>query len=660
MSRLQSFQRMQRGQGVSYEVQSPKEPEARRLPSEQACRCLLCMQYTYFTNILYTSCAQNYSMVETSASVPRPAPLACDACRRKHLKCDAATPVCGRCTANSLACTYTASRRGLGSRLRRRTAAPEGDAASVSNPVHSPARSHASAPRSYDGDYAQSNAHAYAATQAATMHGISSMTNTLQSFGDQHTHGSFQPLVSPAPYSWSPSPADRERLLTLFYRHLFGAHPFMVPKAYYTAQNYPIYLDLVVCFAGQQYAPPTFEAEALQSAVSLAMAGADEQSSCRVQALILYAIVLHAHQKPKEAGECITRAVVLALQLGMNEASFARANAAESPVLEESLRRTWWELYTVDVYLAAIHRRPTFETAAAKSLPLLPCAQAVYEAGQCDPNPPTLGTFERRVFSVDSSITFSSSCLRIDAIRIMGRVLALAATTDAHPDGVQALDNALTSWEYNLPPLCREVVDSSGEVDLMLLEARCFILCATIFLHFPRSDLPDTVPSARDIACAKGYARLAPTSRHHTIKAIAASKNMSNLATVPWPLDRHSPFFVCGLVLGCIIQLAAASVHLHQRGLDCLQQHRDRIVLMIGALQRLGERWTLARNAVRCLKSVADIVFSTNEDNSTVNSQACSFRDSAVDDNDDDDGTSNPMWFDLFSADNLQSNFFDL
>lgn len=149
---------------------------------------------------------------------------------------------------------------------------------------------------------------------------------------------------------------------------------------------------------------------------------------------------------------------------------------------------------------------------------------------------------------------------------------------------------------------------------------------------------------------------MAPTSRHHTIKAIAASKSLSNLATVPWPLDRHSPFFICGLVLGCIIQLAAASIHLHNCGLDCLQQHRDRVVLMIGALQRLGERWTLARNAVRCLKSVAAIVFSTQDENNALSSEARSFQDSAIDDS---DAASNPMWFDLFSADDIQSNFFD-
>lgn len=587
----------------------------------------------------------------------RPAPLACDACRRKHVKCDGTTPVCGRCSTNALACTYTASRRGL-ARRRRRTAAT-GGGASTSSALQSPAHSHASASRSYGGDAgpARSHADASAGVRAETTHVTEdqALNNILRSLDSQEMPP--QPFAPPAPHSWTLSPVDHERLLGLFYLHLFGAHPFLVPKAFYTSQNYPHYLDLVVCFAGQQYAVPTSDTALLQSAVSLAMSEVDEQTPCRVQALVLYAIVLHSSQHAKEAGECVSRAATIALQLGMNEASFARANSADSSVTEESLRRTWWELYIVDVYFAAIHRRPTFETSSAKAFPFLPCAQTLYETGQCKRNPPNLRDFERRVFSLDSNISFSSSCVRIDAIRIVGRVLALAPTTDAHPDSIQALDNALTSWEYNLPPSCTDVVDASGEVDLMLFEARCFILCASIFLHFPRSDLPSTVPSARDIACAKGYTQLAPTSKHHTIKAIAASKGLANLATVPWPLDRHSPFFICGLVLGCIIQLAAASIHMHQCGTDCLQQHRDRVVLMVGALQRLGERWALARNAVRCLKSVAEIVFSTYDEDGSLSSQAQSFRDSAIDEG---DSASNMMWFDMFSVDELQNNFFDI
>lgn len=586
----------------------------------------------------------------------RPAPLACDECRRKHLKCDGSSPICRRCLQEGLTCIYTPSRRGRARRSKRNgvptnNSANDSDNTTNDNTTDNLVNGNGTVNTIGNVESNQARFDPVRTNLASPL-----ANNTMQSL--DYNLPSLQSLTPAPQYTWSLNPVDRERLIALFYTNFYPAHPFLVPNTFYHTHRYPYYLDLMVCFVGHHFTTPLADAAAFRNAVHSAMSGVDDQTPYRVQALTLYAIILHSLQQPKEAVSCITRAANIALQLGMNEPSFARANAADSAVIEESLRRTWWELYTVDVYISAIHRSPTFATARATSLPLLPCAQNVFEEGLCDPNPPNLRAFENRVFSLDQRNNFSSMCFRIDAIRIVGRVSALAATGDADPDSIQSLDNAIASWEYNLPPLFTDVVGSSGEVDLMLFQARCFISCASIFLHFPRSALPETVPTANDIACAKGYTQIAPTSRHHTIKAIAASKNLSNLATIPWPLERHSPFFVCGLVLGCIIQLATGSIHLHQCGLDCLQQHRDRVVLMVGALQRMGERWVLAQNAVRCLKVVADAVFSaSNDDGATSSSQARSFLDSAMDDG---ESASNPLWFDLFSMDNMQNNFFEV
>lgn len=49
--------------------------------------------------------------------------------------------------------------------------------------------------------------------------------------------------------------------------------------------------------------------------------------------------------------------------------------------------------------------------------------------------------------------------------------------------------------------------------------------------------------------------------------------------------------------------------HVHQCRLDYLQQHRDRVVLMLGALHRLGETWPLAHKTMQCLKPAAETVF---------------------------------------------------
>lgn len=599
-----------------------------------------------------------------SDDTARPAPLACDGCRRKHLKCDGASPTCGRCLVGALVCSYTASRRGLGRRSRRRDpahayASPPSDRHHRPLPAATGAGGAAdntapSTPPEAAAVQSGGNNSDHATLTACPPIAVSTNAAPASLSNPQVPLPSFTP---PPPLTWALNASDRDRLLNLFYAHFFAAHPFLVPKPSYAAQQYPRYLDLVVCFAGQHYATSIPSALGLQEAVSSTMSEPDEQTPYRVQALILYAIILHVRHQPKEAGACITRAANIAMHLGMHEPTFARANSACSSVVEESLRRTWWELYIVDTYFAAIHRRPAFHTACAKPLPFLPCAQALYEAGECDQNPPTLRAFENRVFAPEPQANFSTFCFRIDAIRIMSRVVAIASEDGASPDNIQALDTALAGWDYNLPFWCRDVVGPSGDVDMLLFEARCFIACAIIILHFPRSDLPDTVPSAKDIACANSHTQqLAPTSRHHTVKAIAASKDLANLATVPWPLDRHSPFFVCGLVLGCLVQLAAASIHVPRGGLGCLQQHRDRVVLMLGALRRLGEQWTLAQNAARCLKVVAETIFSTRDGDSASSPQA-SFRDSAMADSDSMDN--NPLWFDLFSIDEMPSSFFE-
>lgn len=89
-------------------------------------------------------------------------------------------------------------------------------------------------------------------------------------------------------------------------------------------------------------------------------------------------------------------------------------------------------------------------------------------------------------------------------------------------------------------------------------------------------------------------------------------------------------------------------IHLHRCGLDCLQQHRDRVVLMLGTLQRMGGKWTLAQNAVRCLKIVAETLFSPRHGGEAACPQAFSFQNSATN---VDENFSNAPWFDLFSRD---------
>lgn len=100
-----------------------------------------------------------------------------------------------------------------------------------------------------------------------------------------------------------------------------------------------------------------------------------------VQAMLLYALALDGCNDQKRAIQMLIEAQSLALELGMNEQEYAILNSLGSPIYEESLRRTWWELYVTSVVTAGFHGRGTFHlTNNMLNLPL-PCEEKEFAAG---------------------------------------------------------------------------------------------------------------------------------------------------------------------------------------------------------------------------------------------------------------------------------------
>ena len=98
----------------------------------------------------------------------------------------------------------------------------------------------------------------------------------------------------------------------------------------------------------------------------------------------------------------------------------------------------------------------------------------------------------------------------------------------------------------------------------------------------------------------------ASTQRSHSVKATNASKELSNLAAVRVPVQKHTPFFVCGLVLGAIVQLSACSANAGT------EQHRDRVTLIIGLLKSLSRNWAISGHVLVQIKKVASEVLRTS------------------------------------------------
>ncbi|KAI4720348.1 hypothetical protein E4T48_03490 [Aureobasidium sp. EXF-10727] len=274
----------------------------------------------------------------------------------------------------------------------------------------------------------------------------------------------------------------------------------------------------------------------------------------------------------------------------MNLRDFASAHGSNNPILEESLRRTWWELYCMDGYMAALHKLPSFKSNAVRSDVLLPCEEMVYASAGCLPQPSSLQQFDMRLFA-EEEIQFSSFAYRIEAARILARVLSVSGTQNE--DQVQVVDNALAGWIHSLPQAKVDVVNVYNTVDEMLFQGHMIIHCATIYLHLPRSDLLNTLPVTANI-------------HSHSVKATNASKELSNLAAVRVPVQKHTPFFVCGLVLGAIVQLSACSANAGT------EQHRDRVTLIIGLLKSLSRNWAISGQVLQQVKKVASEVLRTS------------------------------------------------
>jgi len=284
--------------------------------------------------------------------------------------------------------------------------------------------------------------------------------------------------------------------------------------------------------------------------------------------------------------------------------SFSKGNEMEA----ESLRRTWWELFIVDVDAAALQNQIMLRCHGVPYDVVLPCEESTYAAHGPLPPPSTLAAFHKRVFGDEEEDRFSSFSYCIEAVRILARVLVLNSLAEPQRDHLQAVENALISWTNHLPPNKVDVVDAYGTVDEMLLQAHTTIHYAAMLLHLPRSNLRPVSPELGVRIYPVTPLRLSPTfTRHvHNIKATEASKQLSDLLSVRPSVQRYSPFIVFKLVLCAVIQLATSQMH----SAECAEHHSNRIVLVLGCLKMLRRHWPIAQRAHQYLRRAAAETFS--------------------------------------------------
>ncbi|SPO01650.1 related to Zn(II)2Cys6 transcriptional activator [Cephalotrichum gorgonifer] len=324
-----------------------------------------------------------------------------------------------------------------------------------------------------------------------------------------------------------------------------------------------------------------------------------------VQANLLMVIGLDGSSELKRASAFLTQAEEIALEIGMNQREFASLNGEGLPVLEESWRRTWWELFVVDGMIAGMHQQSSFWLNQVSSTVLLPCDEHEYMTGNI-PRPRSLEEFNDSDFSGDD-VVFSSFTYRISAIINLSRILNLPKVGFPDDPAIARTDAYLVNWTLHLPPTRRLVLEE-GKADEMLFQAQMITNASTILLHKQHSRLDTSV--ARSINSCAPHEGVAggPTDNIHAAKVIQAAKNISELIALPLPLLKHTHFFTCVITLASIVDLSCWAALLPPSQDEALKQ---RIRLYTGAQKAMAAVWPSAQKVQKQVKDVAQEVFSS-------------------------------------------------
>lgn len=577
-----------------------------------------------------------------------PSSLACTACREKHLKCDAKLPICRRCQDNGSVCVYKQSRRGF---KKRKTSTFDTDAGgkeglsrrrfptapftppSVASLVDS--SSLAIADMNFDGNgnenpfaieinsdgnhptpYSMVSENMYQTDiQPDTVSSIEKSVVTKNGQADELTRsyqsGSVDLTAAKASEAHlAGTESEIDTLIDIYYTKFNGGHPFLIPRMLYRSKPalIPTQLKAVMLFAASHFVRG-LSPDNLQAAAENITSDGIPKDGHRVQGLMVLGISLYARFEKEPAIAAIDQAIDLALNLGMHLPSFALKHGMGNLIVEESWRRTWWELYTMDGVLATLSsaRRPFRLQNIQTDIPL-PCEESDY--AECRSMPPyrTQGDFLERAFATET-YDYSSMAYKIEAVRLAGNVLSLGtdivASTDAQ---VERVDVNLADFVLSLPPTKRHLIEQDGRVDEVLFSAHNIINCALIMLHRPRSNLI-YIRNHYPTPCTRQEAIGTPVSTYeaHTYKAIKAANAISNAIALQTPLAMHSPCFVCAIVLAAVVHLPAYSVEARDRSSTI----KERLQLTINALNIMGETWPMAKAVKKQISQFAREMFSS-------------------------------------------------
>lgn len=523
--------------------------------------------------------SSNRSLINLDRTLPTK--LACTECRRKHLKCDGGAPICSRCLESDRECVYVQSRRGY---------KPQKSYTKIIKPISIQ----------------------LLATKIPTQTVFpSTPLNNMESVllnEDRYSRESsgFNDLALPVlpkdnyhsiemNYNLNKSP--HFKFVNVFYSHFHPAHPFLLPRQLLSllldSSESPSLIQAIE-YVGSLYAKPS------DGSLKFSPPKIDCSSIARhgwsVQLLLLMSIASHFQGDGMMASKYLDTAIEIALEIGMNHCTYSTTKGQGVPVLEESWRRTWWELFCTEVMLAAVNQRKSVLKNVEMDVEL-PCEEYIYNNQENIPSGYTISDLDKRFFDL-GNVRFSSFSFRIAVVRVLTSVLEVGTTNYLdYSENYDLADASLRNLALHLPDSKSELVNSDGESDEMLFETHMILHAATIHLHRPRSNLP--LPLTTIVAqCVPENDESVPyrSVAYHTAQTIKSAESISSLIQLPVSITKHTPFFTCAIALSSFVQLSQQCLIESEAQSQRLKKEMliERLRLNVGALKVLGKVWEMA------------------------------------------------------------------
>ncbi|KZM19072.1 DNA binding [Ascochyta rabiei] len=539
--------------------------------------------------------------------------VACVPCRSRHLKCDGGVR-CSRCRADGVDCTYIKSRRGW--KGKRKTKREDQISPVAINGAQVPQIPISNGHMVSNGTMVTTgqlqSPNSYYNGEAPIMNQLSP-TNGL---GVQ----SMPPPAAPQQLNMNGTARVNrfghlgpETAIQSFFHYFYNSHPFCLPEPrlleVFNQRKAPL-LEYAVQYLGSSYLsamPTEMYKEALNRNIN---SGNYARDGWSVQALLLYAIGLHANNEVPRAAQIFAAAQDLTLEVGLNRMEYALIHGESDPQFEESWRRTWWSMYTANGMLCAVNPGVQFKLKDILTDVPLPCENDQYLSGHI-PYPATLVDYDDSAFMPTLPV-YSSFTYLIDAIRILGKVFECArldSTFEYH--AVDVVDQYLCNWRLHLPASKLDIVNNDGVVDEVLFQAHMVNAGSTIMLHRPRSNLGFGRVEGVNICVQPGQVLLPTQTREiHTAKCLTSAENISSLIRLPGQLLHHTPFFTCVVVMASVVHLSYWSFLVPDGQDDIVKQS---IRLDVGALQQYSNTWPIANVVLGQVRGVAHTLFNSKK-----------------------------------------------